>query len=268
MDDLGDRMKGYEAQATSSVLDASMPIYARLDGRSFSSFTRGMEKPFDATMRKIMDATAAILVEKTNPTIAYTQSDEISLVWDAMAPPTEPIFGGKVFKLTSVLASLATIAFAKSLHDLGGRAHLIDRLPHFDARVFNVPSRTEAANMFLWRCLDATKNAVASAAQAEFSPKQLHGKKQIDMRAMLMDKGIVFDSSYPSQKWETWLRRETFERAFTADELSKIPAGHRPAPDTLVTRHRVANVPIRYFVSVTNREDVIFKGASAEYGTR
>jgi hypothetical protein len=55
-DELGDRMKAYEAAETGRVFDAMLPIYARMDGRSFSRFTRGMERPFDQRLALAMVA--------------------------------------------------------------------------------------------------------------------------------------------------------------------------------------------------------------------
>ena len=39
-DEFGDRMKAYEAVETSRAFDPALPIYARIDGRAFSAFTR------------------------------------------------------------------------------------------------------------------------------------------------------------------------------------------------------------------------------------
>jgi len=61
-DDFGNRMKAYEAVETGRRLDVTMPIYARIDGRAFSSFTRGMDRPFDFRMLSAMVATASHLV--------------------------------------------------------------------------------------------------------------------------------------------------------------------------------------------------------------
>ena len=112
-DDLGDRMKAYEAAQTSFKFDGFMPVYARLDGRGFSKFTRGMRRPYDERMSMAMITTASALVKETNARIAYTQSDEISLVWlaDAEKAESQIFFDGKMLKLASVLASFATAAF-------------------------------------------------------------------------------------------------------------------------------------------------------------
>ena len=113
-DDFGDRMKALEAFETERRFLPGLPIYARLDGRSFSRFTSGFQKPFDTRMTETMTDTTKILVEQTNATIGYTQSDEISLVWI----PTEngdTWFDRKIAKMTSVLAGMATAAFIKSM---------------------------------------------------------------------------------------------------------------------------------------------------------
>lgn len=196
--------------------------------------------------------------------IGYVQSDEISLVWLFDAPDSEPLFGGKVHKLTSVLASLAAAAFQRQLYvhwPILDAATLANRLPHFDARVFSLPSKTEAANAFLWRAMDARKNAVSMAARSRFSAKQLHGKDRSAMRSMLSEAGLEFDTAYPVNfRLGTWLRQVSFERSFTADELARIPEKHRPAPDSLVTRSEVREIDMPEFNLVANREAVIFDG--------
>lgn len=144
-DEFGDRMKAYEAVETERVLDPSLPIYARIDGRAFSTFTRGMRRPFDKRMLDAMVDTTKRLVQSTHARIGYVQSDEISLVWLCDAPESEPLFGGKVHKLTSVLASLAAASFQYELRqsfDEADASVLCCALPHFDARVFSLPSRT------------------------------------------------------------------------------------------------------------------------------
>lgn len=264
-DDFGDRMKAYEAAETARAFDPALPIYARIDGRAFSGFTRGMDRPFDERMTKAMVFVTSHLVQQTHARIGYTQSDEISLVWHADAPSSEPLFGGKVHKLTSVLASMATSAmqFAIQLYFNQPDADMYARrFPHFDARVFTLPSRVEGANAFLWRAMDARKNSISMAAQAHFSHKALHGKDQRDKRAMLAEKGIDFETAYPAKfKWGTWVRRVSYDRAFTPEELERIPEKHRPAPDALVTRSEVREIDMPEFHKVKNRVEVIFDGA-------
>lgn len=68
MDDLGDRLKAYELQETGRKLIPGVPIYARIDGRSFSKFTRHMQRPFDPRMVDAMVETVKYLVDKSGAT--------------------------------------------------------------------------------------------------------------------------------------------------------------------------------------------------------
>ena len=258
-DEFGDRMKAYEA-VEDRRLDPRLPIYARIDGRTFSTFTRGMGRPFDADMTAAMVATCAALVEETHARIGYVQSDEISLVWLADGERAEPIFGGRVEKLCSVLAGFATAAFTAAILR-SPLASYASKLPHFDCRVVSLPSKTEMANMILWREMDAFKNAVSMAARAHFSHKALHNRGRADMLAMLAKAGVDFDAYPIAFRHGTFLRRKTFDRAFTPEELAAIPEKHRPAPDALVTRSEVRPLAMPSFVTVMNREAVIFDGA-------
>jgi tRNA(His) guanylyltransferase len=252
-DDLGDRMKAYEAVETARRLDISLPIYARIDGRGFSRFTRGMARPFDPAMTAAMIATAEHLVSETHAKIGYTQSDEISLVWLCDTPESDMFFSGKVLKLVSVLASMAAAKFARVCPP-----GYEDRLPHFDARVFSLPDRDEAANAILWRALDARKNAVSMVAQANFSHRQLHRKGQTDMLEMLGEIGVDFESYPDAFKRGTFLRRETSERHLTEAELACIPEPHRPTGPVL--RFEIVTVDMPPFNRVANRVGVIFDG--------
>jgi len=267
-DDFGNRMKDYEAIETDRRFIPLLPVYARIDGRCFSGFTQGFDRPYDSSLSYIMIETTKYLVEKTHARIGYTQSDEISLVWLQEEYDSEIFFDGKIQKLVSVLASMATAKF-NSLCQYGSSlglnrmiaARSKEQLPVFDCRVFQLPNRTEAANAFLWREKDATKNAISMAARSFYSHKALHGKSSSEMQEMIFQKGQNFNDYPAFFKRGTFVRRIVEERAFTAEELAKIPEKHRPAPDTLVTRSRVVELEMPIFTKVENRVEVIFEGA-------
>ena len=254
-DDFGNRMKAYEAVETDRKLDPHLPIYARIDGRAFSTFTRGMERPFDMRMTAAMVEIVKHLLRATHAHIGYTQSDEISLVWLANETNVESdvFFSGKIQKMCSVLASLAAAKFATVIP-----AEYRDRLPHFDARVFQLPSKEEAANTFLWRAMDARKNAISMVAQSRFSAKTLHGKDQAAMLAMLADVGVDFDGYPVCFRRGSFVRRKLVERTLTTDELERMPETYRPAGP--VTRAEYAVLDMPPFNTVINRVGVIFDG--------
>lgn len=252
-DEFGNRMKGYEAAETERRLDPHRPVYARIDGRAFSTFTRGMERPFDRRMTDAMIETTKHLVHESHARIGYTQSDEISLVWLAESAESDIFFSGKVQKMASVLASMAAAKFATVIS-----LTWQERLPHFDCRVFQLPDKMEAANVFLWRAMDARKNAISAAAQAHFSHRQLHGKGQADMLAMLAAEGIDFDA-YPVEfRRGSFIRREVVTRMLTDDELERIPEKHRPTGPVARSHMAVINMPP--FNRVLNRVEVTFDG--------
>lgn len=253
-DDFGNRMKAYEAVETARKLDPALPIYARIDGRSFSRFTRGMDRPFDMRMTAAMVETTKHLVHETHARIGYTQSDEISLMWLADAPESDIFFSGKVQKMVSVLASMAAAKFATVIpHEFA------DRLPHFDARVFQLPSKDEAANAILWRAMDARKNAISMVAQSRFSHRALHGKDQKAMLAMLAEAGVDFEELPVCFRRGTFVRRTVVNRPLTEDELARIPEAHRPGGAVMRSEMRVIDMPP--FNKITNRVAVVFDAA-------
>jgi tRNA(His) 5'-end guanylyltransferase len=259
-DDLGDRMKQYEQAEAGRRLMPLLPVMARIDGRSFSKFTKGMARPFDERMSNAMIGAATDLATETGASMVYTQSDEISLAWLQESHESELFFGGKVQKLTSVLASIATASFAEAYRKYfpsEERPHA-----HFDCRVWNVPSIEEGANTFLWRALDAEKNSVSMLARCHFSQKQLHGLGRSDMKKMLREKGVEWESYPEFFTRGTWLQKRTEVRKFTAAELSLLPPKHeaRQNPDLEVERGVIVKVNMPPFVKVTNRAGVVFRG--------
>ena len=262
MDDFGDRMKSYESMETSRRFLPGLPVYARLDGRSFSKFTSGMKRPYDSDMTGLMVDLTAYLVEETNAVIGYVQSDEISLAWYNDRPQSEMMFNRKVMKLSSVLAGMASSYFAVRAATMWPER--AKQYPHFDARVISMPNKTECTNMFLWREMDATKNAISMAAHYCFSHRRLQGLSGREKQELLFtDAGINFND-YPAEfKRGTWLRRERVQTIMDDDIWNRIPENHRPE-SRWVERHAINKIDMPSFVKVTNRTDVIFGGANPE----
>jgi len=258
---LGDRMKLYESAECGRRFMPFLPILARVDGRAFHSFTRGMQRPFDPAMQQCMLRTAIALTKETNASIVYTQSDEISLAWHVTDPDSEVWFGGRISKMVSLLAAEATLAFYEAASEL--LPAYVGRRPRFDARVWQVPNRTEAANAFLWRELDAIRNSITMAARVYFSDRQLHGVNGLRMIQMLKEKGVDWHAYPDAFKRGVYVQRRAVERPFTAEELAQLPPKHAARQDpTLIVRRSVLDVvalpPLR---SIANREAVIFDGA-------
>lgn len=261
-DALGDRMKTYERQETGQKFLPLLPIYARIDGRGFSRFTKGFERPYDARFRAAMLDTTKWLVEHTNARIGYTQSDEISLCWQADRYDSSIFFDGKKQKMVSQLAALATQRFNRFLwtsDDAFLRA-AAERAPTFDARVFQLPNQTECANAFVWRELDATKNALSMAAREFYPHKQLMGKSGADLHELLFAKGVNFNDYPASFKRGTYVQRRRQVELLEPHVLEKIPADRRPT-DGQVERNRTMVLDLPPLTRIANREQLIFEAA-------
>ncbi|VTT99154.1 trna-his guanylyltransferase : Uncharacterized protein OS=Plesiocystis pacifica SIR-1 GN=PPSIR1_23574 PE=4 SV=1: Thg1: Thg1C [Gemmataceae bacterium] len=267
-DGLGDRMKRYEAAEAGRRLMPLLPVLARLDGRAFHSFVRGLERPFDERLSRLMADTARFLVRATNSEVGYTQSDEITLAWVPAGFESQVFFDGRVQKMASVLAALCSAHFTRRLPGFLP-AEYADRLPVFDARVWNVPTRDEAANTFLWRERDATKNSISMAARAHYDHSELHGKTGREMQELLFRKGVNWNDYPAFFKRGTYFRRETVRRPFTAIELADLPPRHaaRTNPDLIVERSVVVDLAIPTLSRVRNRAGVLFGGEVAQVET-
>ena len=125
-------MKGYEAQCTSIQLDNTLPVVCRLDGSLFSKFTKDMEKPYDVNFNKIMSEVTLYAMKLTNANIAYTQSDEISLIWENKEE-SQSYYNGKIYKILSILSSKVSVRFNKLLPKY--LPNKVDLEPVFDCRV-------------------------------------------------------------------------------------------------------------------------------------
>lgn len=213
-DSHGDRMKYYESLETDKRLMKGIPIYGRLDGKSFSKFTKVFKYPYDAKFREVFDNVSKFLVEEFNVDLVYHQSDEISFCW--LSDPEdnkEIIFGGKVQKIVSVLAAKVSSRFVIEALEMfpEHKEHIIKNTPAFDCRVFNVPNLSELANEFVWREKDCTRNSLSMLASSMYSHKQLMGKSSADKHDMIHTKGDNWNNWPVAFKRGHYLRKENYK---------------------------------------------------------
>jgi tRNA(His) 5'-end guanylyltransferase len=112
-------------------------LVLRVDGRAFHSYTDQYDRPFDRRFHEHMLAAAEALVECFAANLAYTESDECSLVlspgWDYL--------GRSVEKLVSLTAATAASAFALCSGDRVA----------FDSRLCVYPHVETVLDYLAWR---------------------------------------------------------------------------------------------------------------------
>lgn len=266
-DSLGNRMKLYEKQYTGVELLPLLPICARMDGRAFHSFTKGLDRPYDKRLTALMIATTKYLVESTGAVVGYTQSDEISLVWYVDDLKSDVFFGGNHSKMVSILASKTSTFFNKNLSKyIPEKAEYYadkDESPEFDARVWNTPRLWEAANYLIWREMDATRNSLTMAAQSFYSHHELHKKSGTDKHELLHQKGVNWNDYPTCFKRGTYVQKQWVETPFSAEEIDQLPEKHaaRKNPNLTIKRQKVSIRELPPLAKIGNRTEVIFEGA-------
>jgi len=203
-DSLGDRMKCYESVSRDYLMKRT-PVIIRLDGKSFHTFTKGFDKPFDERLMKIMIETTKFLVRSIDGCyFGYTQSDEISLLLvDYKTLQTEAWLNNNIQKIVSISSSLSTAFFNQQFKIKFSGTLKSDNLAFFDSRAFNLP-KEEVVNYFIWRQQDASRNSVQMIGRSYFSHKELINKSCDNIQEMLFSKfGVNYNNI------ETYKKRGT-----------------------------------------------------------
>jgi tRNA(His) 5'-end guanylyltransferase len=239
-----ERFKRYESSYNLLIPPRTYTI-VRVDGKGFSKFTKSMNKPFDEDFSEAMNYAAIELCKEFNPDFAYTQSDEISLVFTDFAIEAQQMFDGKIQKLCSTTAAKAAASFNKKLlmikaekcfqsetFDLeelkNNTYNLMRDISHgqavydtmFDSRVFIIPDFREVGNYFVWRQQDATRNSISMAAEKVVGKKAIVGKNGSQRQEMMFEKGVNWNDYKTQFKRGVVIVKEEFEM-----DAPKSPTG-------------------------------------------
>ncbi len=145
-DDFETRLRQFEYFHELRVLPETW-VVVRADGRTFSKFTaERFEKPFDLNFSEMMSATAHALLEELHGVFAYTESDEISVLFK----PDWAFFDRELEKIVSVSAGIASSTFSLAC---GERVC-------FDSRIWVGVTERHVVDYFRWRQADAARCAL------------------------------------------------------------------------------------------------------------
>lgn len=186
--DIGDRMKLYE-RSSEHILTRRIPVIIRIDGRAFHTITRTrFGKAWSMEfVQQMIDMAKFVQADIQGCDFAYSQSDEVSfLLTDYSTIDTQGWFGYDLRKLISISAGLASAYFSK----IYGKAVC------FDSRAFSIP-QDEVVNYFIWRQVDATRNAIQMCAREHFSHKSLHEVSCAQIQEKLFQEKQINFNDYP-----------------------------------------------------------------------
>jgi tRNA(His) guanylyltransferase len=180
----------------------------RVDGRGFSRLTTAaFDKPFDARFHDLMVGVATTLLEELGGIYAYTESDEISVLF----PRNWDLFDRELEKLVSVSAALASAAFT---HAHGASAH-------FDSRVWLGPDAAHVVDYFKWRMADCARCALngwsywtlrEEGQSARAATRTLDGLSTSAKHELLFARGVNFAELPTWQRRGTGLYWESYEK--------------------------------------------------------
>jgi tRNA(His) guanylyltransferase len=227
--ELGDRMKSYEG-GFMTIIPPQEPFIVRLDGHSFSKFTRKLSQPFDKNFVKVMVKTMNDLVDKFNARTGYCHSDEISLIFDRVMPPINEItdgddlqsdkpeivnvhmYNGRVQKIVSLMAGYCSARFNFHASKIFGE-HYGSGEHYFDGRVVVFMGEDiEIVNHMVWRSLrDCPRNCILKYANYILKNTEIYGKKCDELVKMMKEKNFDYETQVPPElKHGVYCKRELY----------------------------------------------------------
>lgn len=252
-DELGTRMKDDFENRSRILLPRRSYTIIRIDGKAFHSYTKGLNRPFDDALIDDMDQTAQYLCENiAGARFAFVQSDEISiLITDFDNEGTQAWFDNNLQKMCSISASMATAIFNQLRFKMEyARTGFMPeiQLANFDSRVFQIPSRTEVANYFIWRQQDTTRNSIQSVAQSLYKHQELNRKNTKELQEMIFQKGINWNDYAPKYKRGRMISKEVHHKVIcdmSEANAEKIEQVKKSNPDGWTANHMQNEFSIR-----------------------
>jgi len=254
--DIEERVSRWESNQVIRFMPG-LPILMRLDGSNFSTFTKGLDRPYDQRLTDLMIEAAKFVTTLTNAKLALVGSDEITLLIYEDGEGSQTLYNGRYEKLLSEVAAQVSVFFNKQLHKY--LPEKLEASPYFDAKAWQVPSLEEAANCFWVREESITRNAITMAALKYYSSKQLEGVNGPQKQELLFQKGINFNDYPVSFKRGVYLQKKKEWREFSNEEIEKLPLKHlaRINPELMIERKTIQVVEFPIFKTIKNKTGIL-----------
>jgi tRNA(His) guanylyltransferase len=149
MSKLKDRIASYRDVSDYKLLN-KLPIVLVVNGRAFSKNTALLDKPYDERLSECMLSTALKLCSEIDGAVfAYQYSDEIVIaIRNDQNSDTNSWYNGRVQKISSITASIATSHFTKCADKIKLN---ITADPTFTSEAFALPNMVELSNAMIFK---------------------------------------------------------------------------------------------------------------------
>lgn len=220
---LAERMKNLEIEYKKIQPYESFII--RADGKSFSSYTNGLKKPFDKHfINAIIRTSNSLLGEFNGATIAYCSSDEISIIVPRICSKEEydkliilnkelptHYASGRQSKIITLIAARCSVIFNKYMNEEIKNnldeytEKTIEKIKKseaiFDARIILIPinMEIEIVNNIIWRSnYNCLSNTISSYGRYKLGDKQIKNKNGAEQIQMMKNINFDFDIAVPN----------------------------------------------------------------------
>jgi tRNA(His) guanylyltransferase len=220
-DTLGDRIKALEKAWEGPTLDPSKPFVVRLDGQTFTGFTKGFEKPMDPRIARAMVLATVDLVQTFKACCGYVASDEATLLFrsqDILSGPKAQLhpYGGRVMKLTSLMASKMSVRFNQHIaNEIKDDPKLLHKIGTaiFDCRIFQVDSDAAASDGVWWRHrYDSFRNGVNNLAHYKLKGWRMQHVPLRRVITKLGENGIHINAQPDHMFFGTLIKKEVYDK--------------------------------------------------------
>jgi len=216
-------------------------ITLRLDGVSWGSMlmrltASGVLGPgFSDKIEEAMQATCRAIVDEFRGALAYTHSDELTVL---IPPSAEPrIHGGSLHAWVSIAASVASGEFNRQLAIMAAEhgSPLEDVIvAHFDCRLGSFKSVEEALALVLWRANDCNVNSASDAIKFSGAPLPVRAYNTIEKLGYLQEHSLL-----PMRRHQAYGSLVMPGKNASGDFLALVNDGGRGLPCSLVNLVRL-----------------------------
>ena len=198
------RMKLYENNCPIKIKPTQYFI-VRLSGVDFKNYTRQFGKPLDGNFAKVMIMVLNKMVDKFNPKVGFTYSDEISLVFSSCNE-----FDGRSNKICSIMSSFCSVTFNKLIVNIISKdianyskdfeSFINNSIPIFDTSiiVFSPENIMEITRYFVLKSnIDSRRQCLKEYAIHYIGEEAIKNKNVLQLRAELKKIGFDYINSVP-----------------------------------------------------------------------